>query len=221
MCDNDNECSIIFSNNFLALLTFTGCRWFKCPQLFLLQAGAVCVQLVSECLGCHVFVCGVYKTDRPPSFLLILRQDVTIQIVRISIHHHLATVVGWSPAKILTKRIWLIFINTLVDLSMKSHRVCDLNQLRNLFDILINFNLILATFIQGDVGNSLNHIHTENDCFKITTFETLRCEMWSREWRASLKEFARGCVQEVCRWKRLKKLDILLLLRRALRVESC
>lgn len=71
---DDNNCTSQndFNDKQSFLLTFTGGRRFQCPQLFLLQACAVGIQLEPERLRRHVFMLGIYQADRPPAFLLIL-----------------------------------------------------------------------------------------------------------------------------------------------------
>lgn len=51
-------------------------RRFKGPDLFLLQAGAVGVDLEAEGLSGEVLVAGIDQTDGPPPSLLVLRDDV-------------------------------------------------------------------------------------------------------------------------------------------------
>lgn len=77
------------------LLTFSGARRLKRPQLFLFQAGAVGIQFEAERFSGHVFMLTIDQANRPPALLLVLRQDITVRMIEASVHHVATSSLNW------------------------------------------------------------------------------------------------------------------------------
>lgn len=54
------------------LLTFTSVGRLERPELLLLQAGAIGIQLEAKGLRGHILVLAIDQSDGPPSLLLVL-----------------------------------------------------------------------------------------------------------------------------------------------------
>lgn len=68
--DNDKERKIEREGR--RLLTFTSIGRLQRPELLLLQASAIGIQLEAKGLRRHILVLAIDQTDGPPALLLIL-----------------------------------------------------------------------------------------------------------------------------------------------------